>query len=834
MGQRERAGSAPVGRRAAGYKAVWLRSAAVGLAMTIVGVPVLAQEGRPAETWKAGKALYATIAQSAGARAQPTIRFDIASQPLPTALLVFGRQSELQVTVDAAATAGRQAPAVIGDFTAEEALSRLLAGSGLTWRYVDAATVTLERAVAEPESGPLRMGDITVTARRTEELVQDVPGSVFVLPSQELEKSNVQDLEDLALLAPNVTATETGSRASSSISIRGISDLTGVRGTSPTVGVYIDEVMLNPGSSTAGIDPNLLDLERAEVLYGPQGTVFGRGTIGGAVNYVTKKPTEDFEAELDGEVGSHPDGLARGLLNGSLTGGRTLMARVVAFGRYDDGFIDTPNIGGSVDSEDYGGRLSLRSQPTDRLTLDLAGSFDRTVFRAPNYATLDSIEGDGDLEFLINRGGENSVDRGLITFRGTYDFDFGTLISNTSYLDVRNRLDQDSDWTQVDIFFGKSRADETSVAQELRFEAEPFAVPLLGETSFLLGANTMWYEEDLEVDLFTGADSLRIGQPPGFRIPLSPSTEEIFDLGAFGEFRIRPIEKLELSLGGRFSFTDIEVSQEGLEPASQSFTAFTPKASILYDWTDDFSTYALISTGFKSGGFNTLGTGALSGREFDNETAINYEAGFKSRWFDDRLFVNTSGFALFYDDIQVIQRLNLSGFDATAIDNAASARSLGAELEVAALPAEGLQLNLAYGFVDARFTDYEDAPGGDLSDERLPNAPRHTLSLVADYAYPVLDDFADAYIRTEYSYTGSFTTTAAVDREFLDSFDVVNLRLGLRAERFDVELFVENLFDEKYITGTTGGGSLAPALGVSPPFEPGTTRRFGVRATVRF
>ena len=816
-GSRDRIGwpRNPVGSRSALGSATSILVLSVG--MTLAVQPAPAQQS----------ALPPAVAQDA-------IAFDIPAQDLNAALLTFADRAGLQLVFDVGLVEGLRNAALNGTFTAREGLSRLLAGTGMTFRFNGANTVTLERAVVQPESGPLRLDDITVTARRTEELVQNVPGSVFVLPAEEIEKSNIQDLEDLALRTPNLIATETGSRASSSISIRGISDLTGVRGTSPTVGVYLDEVMLNPASSTAGIDPNLLDLERAEVLYGPQGTVFGRGTIGGAVNYVTKRPTEDFEAELDGEIGSHPDGLVRGLLNGSLTGDRTLMARLVAFGRYDDGFIDTPNIGGSVDSQDYGGRLSLRSQPSDRLTLDLAGSFDRTVFRAPNYATLDSIDGDGDLEFLINRGGENSVDRGLITFRGTYDFDFGTLISNTSYLDLRNRLDQDADWTQVDIFFGENETHETSVVQELRFEGEPLAVPLLGETSFLLGANTMWYEEDSDVRIFTGADSLRIGLPPGTRVPLPPSKEEIFDLGVFGEFRIRPIEKLELSLGGRFSFANIEVSQEGLEPASQSFNAFTPKASILYDWTDDLSTYALISTGFKSGGFNTFGTGPLSGREFDNETAINYEGGFKSSWFDDRLFVNASGFALFYEDIQVVQRVNLSGFDATAIGNAASARSLGAELEVAALPAEGLQLNLAYGFADARFTDYEDAPGGNLTDERLPNAPRHTLSLVADYAYPVFDDFADAYIRTEYSYTSNFTTTAEVDRELLDSFDVFNLRLGLRADRFDVELFAENLFDEKYITGTTGGGSLAPVLGVSPPFEVGTTRRLGIRGRLRF
>ena len=759
--------------------------------------------------------------------------YDIPAGPLDEALIRFIDSSGVFLAGDAALASGLRTEGLTGRYTVDEGLARLLTGSGLRYRFTSANTVTLERALVAPESGPLRLGDITVTARRTEELLQDVPGSVFVLETDTIERSNVKDLEDFALIAPNVTASETGSRANSQISIRGISNLTGIRGTSPTVGVYVDEVMLNPASSTAGIDPNLLDLERAEVLYGPQGTAFGRGTIGGAINYVTRKPTEHFEAELEGEVGSFPDGLARGLVNGSLTGDRTLMARLVAFGRHSEGFIETPNIGGGVDEQDYGARLSLRSQPTDRLTLDLSGSFDRTEYAAPGYATRDSIDGKGDLEFLINRGGENSIDRGLVTFRGTYDFDIGTFISNTSYLNLRNKADQDSDWTQVDVFFAKTETEQTSIAQEVRFEAEPFAVPLLGATSFLVGANTMWYEEDIDLEVITGADSLP-PLPPGVDIAPPASQEEIFDLGLFGEIRIRPIEKLELSVGGRFSFTDIEVTQENLDPASQSFTAVTPKASILYDWTDTFATYALVSTGFKSGGFNAFGTSPLSGRDFDNETAVNYEAGVKSSWLDGRLSVNASGFALFYEDIQVLQSVSLSGFDGTATGNAAEARSLGAELSVAALPVEGLQLNLAYGFADARFTDYEDAPGGDLTGKRLPNAPRHTLSLVADYAYPVLDDFADAFVRTEYSYTSGFATIAAVDREVFDSRDVLNLRLGLRADRFDLEAFVENVFDEKYVTGTTGASQLAPALGVSEPLEVGTTRRFGLRARMRF
>lgn len=830
--------------RAAAYRPLAARFAVTtglavvaGLAATVTAPPVWAlepqrQNGQLAVASGSASGSRSDLAQSPGTPAQAPLRFDIPGQPLPTALLAFGRQAGLQVTVDSRATVGKQAPAVIADISPEEALTRLLAGSGLTWRYVDARTVTLEPADVRPESGPMRLGPVTVTARRTEELLQDVPGSVFVLGSEDLERSNVQDLEDLALRTPNFNITESGSRDATRITVRGISDINTLRSSAPTVGVYVDEVMLNPTGSAIGLDPNLFDLERAEVTYGPQGTAFGRGTIGGAVNYVTKKPTEDFEAELEGEVGSFPDGLARAVVNGSLTGDRTLMGRLVAFGRYDDGFIDTPNIGGSNDAQDYGARLSLRSQPTDRLTLDLAGSFDRTDFVANNLATIDSIEGDGDLEFLINRRSDSRIDRRLFTLRGSYDFDVGTLISNTSYLDVATEFEGDGDDTELDFFINDAfERDQTSFAQEIRFEAEPFKIPRIGRTNLLIGLNSMWAEESFESTTIAGTDSTF--QPPGTASSFA-NDEEVFDLGFFGELRVRPIEKLEVALGGRFSYTEVEGTQEGLETAESSFNAFTPKGSILYDWTDSFSTYALISTGFKSGGFNAFNTGSLSAREFDNETAINYEAGFKSNWFDNRLFVNASGFALFYDDIQVVSRLP-SPPNATAVQNAGSARSVGGELDIVALPAEGLQLNVAYGFSDAQFTDYEDAPRGDATGERLPNASRHTLSAVGEYAFPVLDGFADAYLRTEYSYTSSFTLVAEADAEVFDPYDILNLRVGLRADRFDIELFGENLLDETYIVGGSGPGDfLANTQGVSEPFEVGTARRFGIRAKLRF
>ena len=758
------------------------------------------------------------------------LSIDIPSQPLSDALRALSRQSGLQFFAGSELTQGLTAPAVSGRMNADEALRRLLSGSGLTYRYSGADVVALERNATPPDSGPLQLGTVTVTARRTEELLQDVPGSVFVLPAEEIEKSNIGDLEDLALRTPNLSITESGSRDATRVTIRGISNINTNRASAPTVGIYVDEVMLNPTGTPIGLDPNLFDLERAEVTYGPQGTAFGRGTVGGAVNYVTKKPSEKFEAELEGELGSHPDGLLRGVVNGSLTGDRRLMARFVAFARDDDGYIDTPNIGGSLDAQDYGARLSLRSQPTNRLTLDLAGSFDRTEFRSNNLATRDSIES-GDLKFLIDTDRNTRLDRGLITFRGSHDFDLGTLISNTSYLEVVSEFDGDGDDTELDIFRFDSRNDQTSFAQEFRFEAEPFSVPRLGETGFLIGVNGLWADESIEFSQSAGDDSPFA--PPG-TTSFFANDEEVFDLGLFGELRFRPVAPLELALGGRFSYTEVKASQVGFGSASANFRAFTPKGSALYDWNDNLSTYALISTGFKSGGFNAFNTGPLSAREFDNENAVNYEAGFKSNWLNERLFVNAAGFVLFYDDIQVISLLP-SPPNTTVVQNAGSARSIGGELEILAQPAEGLVLTVAYGFTRAKFTDFEDAPTGDATGQRLPNAPKHTLSVVGEYVHAVFDNYADAYVRAEYSYTSDFTLIPQVGAEVFNSYDVLNLRVGLRADRFDLELFAENVLDEEYVTGGSGPGSfLAGLFGVSEPLEVGTTRRFGVRGRMRF
>ncbi|MEM8790970.1 MAG: TonB-dependent receptor [Pseudomonadota bacterium] len=786
--------------------------------------------------------------------------FSIPNQPLPTALLAFADQSGLTLVYDARIARGGRSPGVSGRLPVDAALNELLSGSGLSYRFTSAESVTISQSVASPDDGPETLNQLIVTARRFEEGLEEVPGSVAVLSDEEIQRSNIDDLNDYVLRIPNTNFVEGGSPTDAELSIRGISNLIGGSATGPTSGVYIDEVIINPTGSNLGLNPTLFDLERLEVAFGPQGTTFGRGTIGGAVNFVTKKPSADFEANVEVEAGSFPDGRVRGVINGAILDEDLLNGRLTFFGQAADGFIDTPNVSDpdALDTSDFGARLALRSQPIDRLTLDWSGSLERNNFVQGNVATEDSIAGGDDLIFLFNEEeAEGDVNRFLTNFRAEYDTGFGTAISNTSFLIVKSDTILDGDFSAADIFLGTADDEDRSIAQEFRFNSDGFDLPFAGETSFILGANFSFNSTDTEFAI-TGQSDLASVVGPGAGALVNSTELDVFNFGVFGDVTFRPIDRLELGAGARFNLdrVEIDVKENAAigtfaplfgptlgDPfsAKETFTGVTPKGSIRYEWTDDFSTYVAISTGFRSGGFNTLPT--VFGTSFGEESAINYEGGFRSSWFDNRLVVNGSGFALFYDDIQVSALTPIASplapggtVDVPAIVNAAEARSIGAEITVQARPIDGLFLGIDYGLAKSNFIDFIEPSVGDLTGSQLPNAPVHTLSVIAEYEHPVANDFGDAFMRWEYNYTSDFfnsITDVAPGGDTFGDRNVVNLRIGLRADRFEVEAFAENLFNEFYQTGETS--DIATTLfGLPQSGEVGPTRRFGVRGKIFF
>ncbi|MEO1316131.1 MAG: TonB-dependent receptor [Pseudomonadota bacterium] len=699
------------------------------------------------------------------------------------------------------------------------------------------------------------MSEIVVTARRTEEAIQDVPGSVVVLSGEELERSNIENTAEAVFRLPNVSFTENSDPTDLSLSIRGITNLIGTGASGPTNGVFLDGILLNPTGATSGINPNLVDLERVETAFGPQGTAFGRGTIGGAVNFVARKPTDEFEASLSADVGSFPNGGARAVLNAPLLEDGLLSARLVAFGDITDGFVEFPLGDGpdSVGRNDVGARLSLRSRPTDRLTLDASVSFDRSEFDASNSATLISVEDDNPVS-----GGsfvdQNSVDRFLASLQGNYDFDIGSLKSTTSFFRTDVDTLDDTDFTSLDFTVGSGSLDEQAIAQEFRFESDEFDAPLVGgSVSFNVGTSISFNEFDVLSVLDPGPDAFVIlGESFGLGpLPDDGSTvttgseQEVFNFGVYGDVRWRPIPELEIVGGARFNLdrvTEIgETVSTGLSAfaipsvpfasGEETFTAITPNASIKYDWSDNFSTYFSFSTGFRAGGFSSGLTGFDS---FEEENVRSFEAGFRASLLDNRLTISGSGYFIDYDDIQVAISEVVGGAPVLTIDNAASARSVGTEIGIGLLPVEGLRIDAQMGLNFSKFTDFSDPPFGDLTGTRLPNAPVHTLSLVGDYEHPRdLLPGMRGFVRAEYNFRSSFSNLLDPDLITFDGFDTVNFRVGLRGERFRLEAFVENALNEVYATGST---SLVAAGLVGAPVnvDVGPTRQFGLRGQIRF
>ncbi|MEM8775109.1 MAG: TonB-dependent receptor, partial [Pseudomonadota bacterium] len=522
------------------------------------------------------------------------------------------------------------------------------------------------------------LGTIVITARRTEEAIEDVPGSVVVATDEDLKGANIKRTDDLLLQFPNVNFTDGTTTTDLEISIRGLSDVNGAASTGPVNGIFLDGVLLNPTGSNLAINPRLLDLERVEVAFGPQGTAFGRGTIGGAINYVPKKPTDELEYTLGYELGSRADGEVRAIANVPILPDGKLSARVVAFAAFDDGFVPSVTLDDDLETDDYGVRLSLRSQLTDRFSLDFSASFDQTDFDSTRTATVASIEADDP----INENSfftDNQVERFFSSLRGTYEFDAGTLTANLSHADSNLDGGLDGDFSSIDFLSSDLFTETESTALEFRFEGNEFDLPgALGTLSYNAGVSLS--------DSITNTDSLSNVGPDGLLIlgplPLPApvilgilggagllgpagaelgsfnvvSTNEVENFSIYGDLRWKPIEPLELTAGLRWSRDRVRANSEStsfglvatgfaplgiptvipsepFEEETETFSAFTPSASVRYEWTDDFSTYFLFSTGFRPGGFTSAGTLPIT--PFDEERAKNFEIGFRSSFLEN-------------------------------------------------------------------------------------------------------------------------------------------------------------------------------------------------------
>ena len=724
--------------------------------------------------------------------------------------------------------------------TAASALSLATFGTPL-W-----AQTAVQPASAADESKPQ---EIIITALRRSESLQRVPAAVSALTGEQLNKAGIQNLGDVSTRTPSFVIGQQGP-ASPDMSIRGIGSTDRDAGSDRSVVVFIDEVY---AGRAGGIPPDLFDLERVEVLRGPQGTLYGKNAVGGAVNLISRKPSHTASASGEFTVGSDRLLELKGAAGGSLS--ENLAGRLAFSGKSRGPLYENRFVG--ADSDDYrlgAVRGQLRWQPTDAWDVLLSADYAKdkvdgiSTYVNPRTAALTAIGfNPGDDAFVSNNNVLGFMDREIagVHLRIERELPAGTLTALTGWrtLDLAETRDLAGvplrptpagvrGFESTQIMTERS----TSVSQELRFTSRRS-----GAFSYITGLYLQQEDTDRQEErkrqLNTAASR-----------PVFTQSAKTTSYAVFGQLTWQATEALGLTVGGRYTHDERDFSLKVSNPfnlaslspatqlfdtaASQSWSAFTPKATVDYAIAPDVLAYATVGRGFKSGGFQGLAaTGAAARTPFNPEYATSQELGLKSRWLDRRLTLNLSAFMTDFDDLQFRQRiLTIPNDQASAIvvvANAGTARIKGAELEAGWAPSKWQAFTLGYSYLDTRITRFNVTPGvADVNGLQLARSPRHTLNAAVELSAPI-----GGYVlggRVDFRYRTSFWFEPSTDRALFEpGYGLVDARLSLApaSGKWNVALWGRNLSDRRYRT-------FAQAIGFATDGVSAATSRAGDPRTV--
>lgn len=702
------------------------------------------------------------------------------------------------------------------------------------------AAMTMAPGAFAQERGGAMLEEIVVTAERREQSLQDVPIAVTAFSGDMVSEANITRMEDVAMQTPNFKMTSFNT-AESQLYLRGIGSTNDGPASDPSVAVFIDDVYIGRPS---GASTDLYDLERIEVLRGPQGTLYGRNAAGGAVNIFTKKPQQEFEAKAGLTVGDYSLLNFRGYVNGAISD--NVAGKFTVNLRTRDGYAENITTGQDLEDDDtqsFRGQLLIT--PSD--TVDVLLGFDYT-----------DIDTSGDNRFLTNFDVAPVFPPAFVDPQIAEIATFGNdprkashdeiQTSNKNMYGLMAKVDADLDWATL-----------TSITAFRESESEWFQplVPLLSDQS----GGTGIYEVDdsavqdadqisQEFRLAGANDNLNwvagiyyfkenVSKSERFVTywgPIAPvpfgdgdvtfnMSAKSESIAAFGQFTWAVTDTVGLTLGARYTDDQKEQDSEAVSNIPQdgccwgiplgptgapysttgkaSWDKVTPRLSLDWSVTDDAMLYFTYSEGFKSGAFNSHTSSPLiASAPLLPESSTNYEVGAKTQWLDDRLRFNITYFDLDYEDLQTWALVDFI----LVADNAAAEVS-GIETDFAVAFTENFTISGNFATMDHEFT--AGANAGNL----LTRAPETTWSLSADLYLPFESGAGLDMIVTS-SYTDDFHFELDNDlRGLAPDVTVTNasVRYLSSNQRWDLTLWGKNLTDELYsvhhIDGSFGGGT---------------------------
>lgn len=693
--------------------------------------------------------------------------------------------------------------------------------------------------------------DIVVTANRREQRLQNAPLSISAIGGATIQRQGIESIEDYGNRIPNLAfqaGDSTRTDLQTSVEIRGVSG-------SGTTGFYIDDSPL-----VANLNPRVIELDRIEVLRGPQGTLYGARSMGGTIRYITRQPDLDrFEgqAHLQGSwtagAGS-PNEKVDGVVNIPVVPG-VFAVRALAFVEHDAGWLDRapsenapakfPTRRNFNDASYAGGQIAaLISLDEGRLTIAPRFLYQKTTRGGRSEADYEAGNTVNSRLFDINEAGGSDWKLGTLTIG--YQLPFGDITAATSYFDQRDEdLEDGSEFLNANYnrnadpvpgylhAYGRSKI----FSQELRFTSK-FDGPL----NITTGA---FYQNSKTLTAFPAQSMLPV-TPLLFELD-RPTT--VTEAAVFGEASIKITRSLSVTAGVRHFDNKVDYSSlsKGLLGDNRLYTGvqkeagFTPKFGIQYTIDDDHMLYANAAKGYRVGGVNSfaagrcdagfaaIGTTEDRARGYRSDQLWSYELGAKTSWLDRRLTLNAAAFQIDWKDLQ--QRLGLGSCGFSATINVGAARSRGGELEASWQAGRGVAISLGGGYTDAIITDNGGLNGTRAAQigSRVQNVPKWTVNAGLDIDRDIAG--RPSFLHLDYAYVGDSYNARNTPRT-RPSYSIVNARLGVRIDMVNLAVFASNLTNK-----AADMADVPPLIGQyagRPRIAVNTPRTIGIEARIAY
>lgn len=682
-------------------------------------------------------------------------------------------------------------------------------------------------ALAQSSNGDgnaVQLDQVSVTAQRRETQMQKTPLSMSVIGGAELDRMQVKRVDDVKFAAPNIVIEQnTGTSSGAKIFMRGIGADDSMFTNDPAVALYIDDVYI-PRQNGAMFD--LYDVERIEILRGPQGTLYGRNATGGAIRYISKKPTGEDKLSIDGSLGNLGRRDAR--VSFATRIGETLDISAAALSRQRDGYVRDITHNRWVNDQDVvAGRVSLASTWGEASYATL--SIDRLRERStPAWGTPVALDANGNqvprlgsfYKTETDTLGMSDLDQFGVALTSETDFGAFSMRNILHYRELQHHFYMDMDGTAQTRYHVEQDQRQNQKGYEAQFTSQ-----LDGPFNWVAGVFTFREHNDQPTrsDVFVRGGTNYIKQDT-----------TAYAIYAQGDYALN--ERLTLTLGGRYSYENKEFSVVALKAngtpnfskaLQRSWNRPDWKALLSYDFSDNVMGYVSATTGFKSGGFNGRGTTPATVVPVDAEKLRAYEVGVKSTLADNRVRLNADYYRLDYDGIQ-LSAVNPEGV--IVLTNATGALIQGMEIEGEAQLSKKLRLNASLGTIHARYQGYSAVNAPYFQGHSLKNAPKLQWTLGASYVQPVGN--ADLVFSAQTRYTDDYFQNQDNSRLIMrKAGHEYNARIAYEpdAGNWSVALWGKNLGND---FASTGGFDIA-GLGVAVLY-PNVPRTYGVEFSYRF